>query len=168
MIKRVARKQYNSKSCFVCGLDNEAGTKAEFYDLEDGSVAGLVIPKPFHQSYPNWIHGGIITALLDEVIGRSIQNVEHDSWGVTVELNTKYKKPVPYNEPIILYGEITENKKKVFIGDGKIILQDGTIAATATGTYVKNIKALSECKDFKEQNKVINRSSDPKEFDIPE
>lgn len=32
---KVVSKQGNSKMCIICGLDNEYGLKAPFYNMED-------------------------------------------------------------------------------------------------------------------------------------
>ena len=49
---KVIKKQTNSKSCIICGLDNAAGVKAPFYEMEDGSVVTLFSYSAQHQSYP--------------------------------------------------------------------------------------------------------------------
>ena len=36
MLKRVIKKQNSGKDCFVCGVENSAGLKTSFYELEDG------------------------------------------------------------------------------------------------------------------------------------
>ena len=48
---RVISKQRNSKMCIMCGLDNEYGVKAPFYNMEDGSVMTLFRYRYQHQSY---------------------------------------------------------------------------------------------------------------------
>ena len=42
-----------------------------------------------HQSYPGILHGGIISAILDETIGLAIMITEENVLGVTVELKLK-------------------------------------------------------------------------------
>ena len=64
---KVMRKQRNSRMCVVCGMDNTFGLQAQFYTMEDESVMTLFSFRPEHQSYPGRVHGGLITAMLDEL-----------------------------------------------------------------------------------------------------
>jgi uncharacterized protein (TIGR00369 family) len=99
MIHHITGKQHNSKLCFVCGLKNNFGIKAHFYITKEEELIAIFTPSEEHQSYPGRLHGGIASAILDETIGRAILNkYETEVWGVTIELNVKYKKPVPLDE----------------------------------------------------------------------
>ena len=53
--------------CVICGLDNQFGVRAPFYNMTDGSVASPFRYRAWHQSYPGRVHGGMITAMLDEM-----------------------------------------------------------------------------------------------------
>ena len=97
---KVLKKQNNSDMCVVCGLSNALSLRTRFYATEGELMVGLVTGRDEHQSYPNRMHGGMITALLDEVIGRAINIPEPEAFGVTSEINVKFKKPVPLNEEI--------------------------------------------------------------------
>jgi len=134
---KVNRKQHVSKDCFVCGIENKDSLKTKFYELENGELMSLSTPSSVHQSYPDRMHGGVISSILDEIIGRAIMIEEPGAWGVTVELNIKYKKPVPLDKPVKAVGRITRNARLIFEGTGEIILQDGTIAAIGYAKYVK-------------------------------
>lgn len=134
---KVLKKQTNSKMCIVCGMENESGLKAPFYEMEDGSLISLVEYKDFHQSYPGRVHGGMISCLLDELIGRSIWIEEPGMWGVTVSLNVKFRKPVPYNTRLKAIARITRNKSRTFEGTGELQDIDGNILASAEAVYFK-------------------------------
>ena len=59
-------KPPNSSMCFLCGVNNPIGLKLKFYtDGEDRCIARFR-PRPEHQGYPGYLHGGINSALLDE------------------------------------------------------------------------------------------------------
>lgn len=134
---KVQKKQFVSKDCFVCGTENHESLKTKFYELENGELMSISKPTPTHQSYPDRMHGGVISAILDEVIGRAIMIAEPNSWGVTVELRIKYKKPVPLNKPVKSVARITRNTRLLFEGTGEIILEDGSVAATGYAKYYK-------------------------------
>lgn len=134
---KVKKKQTNSKLCLICGLENEAGLKASFYEMEDNTVVSLFEYKEIHQSYPGRVHGGMISCLLDELIGRAIWVNEPEMWGVTMTLNVKFRKPVPYNTKLKGVGRIIENKHRHFVGTGEIYDMEGNVLASAEATYMK-------------------------------
>ena len=134
---KVIQKQNNSDMCVVCGTKNSLSLGAKFYAVEGGMLVGLVTGRDEHQSYPGRMHGGMISALLDEVIGRAVNCVEPDTFGVTSDMSTKFKKPVPLNEEIRIVGKLTKNTRLVFQAEGFIEDQAGNILATAKATYIK-------------------------------
>ncbi len=169
MKKRVVKKHNAAKGCFICGVDNPCGLHAEFYELEDGTLAARVTPKERHQSYPGRVHGGISTALLDETIGRAINVAEPDTWAVTVEITTRYKKPVPYDVPLTVVGKVLKNSHRLFTAEGAILLPDGEVAVTATGTYMK--LPLERIADFDAAGETWEQypcEADPQWIDVPE
>lgn len=134
---KVTKKQSLSTYAFVSGVLNDAGVKAKFFEMETGEVVGIFTAKDCHQSYPGRIHGGVSSAILDEVMGRSIMISEPDTWSVTVELEVKYKKPALIGEELKVIGKVISNTKRVFESESRIILPDGETAVVAYGKYVK-------------------------------
>jgi len=167
--KHVVKKHNAGRGCFVCGVENPFGLHTDFYELEDGTLAAKVTPGEHHQSYPGRVHGGVSAALLDETIGRAINVLEPDTWAVTVEIATRYRKPVPYGEPLTVTGRIVENSRRLFTGAGEILLPDGTVAVSATAKYMK--LRLSDIADFEangESWQCYPDESDPAEIDLPD
>lgn len=134
---KVLKKQNISSNCLVCGIENDLGLKASFYELENNELVAICDTKEWHQSYPGRMHGGMSAAILDETIGRAISLSNDEVWGVTVSLDIKYKKPVPTDCTIKVVGRIIKENRKLFEGTGEIILPNGEIAVTATGKYMK-------------------------------
>jgi len=112
------------------------GLHAQFLETAQGELVGIFHPNEHHQSYPGRVHGGICAAMLDELIGRAANIENPDLWGVTIELKTKYRKPVPYDGPVTARARITRDTSRVFEGTGEILLDDGTIAVQAWGRYL--------------------------------
>ncbi|WP_024955608.1 PaaI family thioesterase [Sulfurospirillum arcachonense] len=134
----ITNKQNISKNCLVCGVENDFGLKTKFYETKSGEVIGIFTPHDKLQSYPNVLHGGISATILDETIGRAIMaKYGQNSFGVTMELNIRYKKPVPLNEELKVIGRMINDKGRVFEGTGELILPNGEVAVVATGKYMK-------------------------------
>jgi len=123
--------------CLVCGIENGAGLQGRFFVLENGELAGIFRPREEHQSYPGRLHGGVISAILDETIGRAINVADSHTWGVTVEFTVRFRRPVPLDREVKAVGRITRDSNRIFEGTGEILLEDGTIAAEAHGRYMK-------------------------------
>jgi acyl-coenzyme A thioesterase PaaI-like protein len=134
---RVRAAQNVSRMCLVCGTDNVAGLKARFYELENGDLAGIFRPLAEHQGYPGRLHGGVSSAILDETIGRAINLLHPDVWGVTVELTIRYRKPVPLDGEVRAVGRITKDSSRLFEGTGEIVMADGSVAVEASGKYLR-------------------------------
>ena len=136
---KIISKQRNSKMCMICGLDNEYGVKAPFYNMEDGSVMSVFQYKRQHQSYPGRVHGGLITAMLDEMGLRSLwaKELSEATFGVTLSLDTKYRKPVPYETDLIGRGLVVKETSKFVVTDASIMDMRGDILANGMIKYIK-------------------------------
>ena len=167
MNRRVLGSQNVSRMCMVCGRDNPSSLKARFYELEDGELLGVFRPQQTHQSYPGRLHGGMASALLDETIGRAINMLDPDAWGVTVELTVRFRRPVPLEGEIRAIGRITKTSSRLFEGSGEIVLDDGTVAVEATGKYMKlPIERIAEG-DFTSEWFADDRPA-PSDVDLPQ
>jgi len=165
MLHTVTAKQPNSRMCLVCGLKNPFGLHTSFFELENSELLAIFKPKEEHQSYPGRLHGGIISTILDETMGRAIMiQSEGDIWGVTVDLQIRFKKPVPLHEELRVLGRITKNSSRFFEGTGELLLQDGTVAAEGHGKYLKI--PLEKIADFDvdhQEWRVVTSPEDPEE-----
>ena len=148
---KVIKKQTNSKDCIICGMENNASVKAPFYEMEDGSVVTLFEYKPFHQSYPERTHGGMITCMLDELAGRVIWTVEPKTLAVTSSITVKFRKPVPYSEKLMGIGKLVTNNRRGYTANAVIKTMDGKLLAEADVTYVKLPATTITTQDMDEQ-----------------
>ena len=134
-MKPPMQKQPNSSMCFVCGRDNPIGLQMKFFTDAGNCVHADYQPQDQHQGYPGVMHGGLVTAMLDELIGRTA--IANALWCMTAKLEVRFKKPVPIGAPLKLKGAITKNTGKLIEGRGEIRLEDGSLAALAVGTFLK-------------------------------
>ena len=151
---RVISKQRNSKMCIMCGLDNEYGVKAPFYNMEDGSVMTLFRYRYQHQSYPGRVHGGLITAMIDELGLRALwaKDLSEESFGVTFSIDTKYRKPVVYDQELIGRGVTVRENSRIFVTEACIMDAEGSILANGTVKYFKlDVNKIAEDAESNEE-----------------
>lgn len=138
-------KQPNSNHCFICGVKNVAGVQVAFYETVDTEgkpeVLARFVAQAAHQGYPGRLHGGVVTGVLDETIGRAVNIGEGEAlpmrWGVTAELTVRFHQPVPLEVELTARGRIIRENRRLFEGTGELYLPDGTIAVSASGKYFK-------------------------------
>jgi acyl-coenzyme A thioesterase PaaI-like protein len=107
-------KQPNSKLCFICGLKNPVGLHLHIYETDSGVVESTYIAPDHFQGYPGVLHGGIISAILDELCGRSQMGSDPMSprFMFTARLEIKYRKNIPIGKPLRLVGRAGKSKGK--------------------------------------------------------
>lgn len=132
------KKQPNSRMCFICGMKNIAGVHVAFYEQDDGTVLARFTGQDVHQGYPGRFHGGVLAGILDEALGRTLSTVYGDeAMGVTVELTTRYRKPVPLGVELTATARLVTDRLRAYESIGEILLPDGTVAVEARGKFVK-------------------------------
>lgn len=166
-MSKVVRKHENSKHCFICGIENDKGLKAEFFEIETGELACVFMPSEKYQGYPGVLHGGISAAVLDELIGRAINTTEHDKFAVTTNLELKYKKPVPYGVKLTAIAKVTRNTRLIYEGEGTLYDDKGNECITAKGKYMKIPHEKFSANFDPETDWFLNaKDSDPDEIKI--
>ena len=123
-------KQPGSKNCFVCGRENPAGLKLDFYTPSSGHARTEIELPIKYEGYPGIVHGGIIAAILDETGGRAYMDDQHP-FMVTAQLNVRYRKPVPIETPLVVHGVATERQGRVSRAHSEIRNMEGEILAEA-------------------------------------
>ncbi len=164
---KIVAKHENSRFCLICGLKNPFGLKGAFYEIENGDLVGIFKAREEHQGYPDIIHGGMTTAILDETIGRAIMIKEKNNyWGFTAEITVRFKKPVPVGQELRVVGRITSDRGRLFEGEGRLLLEDGSVAAEASGKYMKVELKKTGFNADREEWKVTQVPDDPHEIEL--
>ncbi|MEA3308703.1 MAG: PaaI family thioesterase [Chloroflexota bacterium] len=131
--------QPTSRMCFVCGRENPMGLHMEFFtDHAAGQVvASVTIPEQY-QGYPGIVHGGIVSAILDEVSGRAIMSVAKDNpFWVTAKLEVRYRQPTPTETPLQAVGWLVKQGNRSAQVAGELRLEDGTVTAEVAAVVVR-------------------------------
>lgn len=115
--------------CFVCGKDNPIGLKAEFtVDPERKRAETRVRIPELYQGWQGVTHGGIISALLDEICAQVCMGCGFQV--VTSEMKLRFKAPLPTGSLVTVMGEITGERRRLVDVKGWLEL-DGKVVAEA-------------------------------------
>lgn len=120
--------------CFLCGKDNPIGLKVEFIP-EGNKVRTEFTPGPEHQGFKGVMHGGLISALLDETMG--FPGFMEGTITVTTHLEVTFRRPAPIGTKLIVTAENTKSGKRVVEAKGVITTEDGTVIAEGKGKYYR-------------------------------
>jgi uncharacterized protein (TIGR00369 family) len=126
-------RQPSSRTCFVCGRENPLGLRARWEsDRAAGEVRARVeIPEAFN-GYPGTVHGGILSALLDEAAVRTaLLDGGFEDLLVTARLEVTFRRPTPTGTPLLVVGRIARRKGERVVAEAEIRLEDGTVTARA-------------------------------------
>jgi len=107
-------KQPNSRSCFVCGLENPIGLHLHIYETAPGEVESEYTAPDHFQGYPGVLHGGIVAAILDEVGGRALMGNDplDPRFMFTAKLEVKYRRNVPIGRLLRIIGKAGKSRGK--------------------------------------------------------
>ncbi|MEW5795614.1 MAG: PaaI family thioesterase [Candidatus Zixiibacteriota bacterium] len=120
--------------CFVCGDQNKFGLQAKFFD-NNGEAVTDVVASPAFEGYYGIYHGGVLASLLDEVMIKAI--LARGVFAVTAEMTVRFRRPVSIGEKLKITGRIVSRKGRVYATEGTAAGSDGTVFATAIGTYLE-------------------------------
>ncbi|WP_066633370.1 PaaI family thioesterase [Desulfolucanica intricata] len=125
--------------CFACSTKNKSGLKMKFSHEGDVCRSTFVASRE-HEGWPGFMHGGLVTTLLDEVMSQWLWGREMAA--MTAELNVRFIKPVPVGQPITIEGRMEFIKGRLIVLNGQVVLPDQTVAAKATGKFLRAEKML--------------------------
>ena len=125
----------DNQLCYVCGSKNEAGS-----GWPSGSTGtpnpspGRFTPAAAHQGYGGIVHGGIISALLDEAVAKLAFSLGLPA--VTAEMTVKFRSPAAPGEELLVTGRLRNIDRRLILGEAKV--EKGlTVIAEAAGKLVK-------------------------------
>lgn len=119
--------------CFVCGQLNAHGLRIAIR-AQGGRIFSDLTLGVDHEGWQGIAHGGIVAALLDEVMEWAL--FEDEAWGMTAELRVRYHRPVPIGAPIRVEGWVVEGRRRRYRTASRVLDHEGLTLAQAEGTYL--------------------------------
>ncbi|HQP98826.1 MAG TPA: RNA 2',3'-cyclic phosphodiesterase [bacterium] len=122
------------KHCFVCGSQNPAGVHLEFA-VKDGKIETSFIPRPEHCGYRGVVHGGVLTAVLDECMGWTIIS-RRKTMCITVEVTLRFKQRAMAGQRLYVSAECVDCRSRLMSARGQITDGEGNILCTGHGKFI--------------------------------
>lgn len=128
--------------CFGCGPDNPRGLRLEFLRDGDAVVSHTSLGLEY-AGYRNFIHGGVIAAILDEAMGWALLHIR-GRYGVTRSLTVDYRRPVRVASRLTVRASIDAFRTESAEISAMIRDHRGRVLASAASawTLVRNARAI--------------------------
>ncbi len=128
-------------ACYGCGMAHPGGPALTFYwDAASGEVRSWMKADVRMQGKEGWMHGGFVSLLLDEVMGKALS--ANDMRGApTAGLTVRFRKPVKLDRRLMLLGRfLRRDGRKHFvhgeIREGDESMDGGAVLAEAEGLFI--------------------------------
>jgi acyl-coenzyme A thioesterase PaaI-like protein len=138
----------HTRSCFVCGESNRAGLNLRF-ETDGKIVQARFVPQVEHVGFKETVHGGLIATVLDEIMVWACA-VGTKKFAFCAELTVRFLHPLKPGHETILYGELLQDRRKLFEAKAELRDAGGTVYASGTGKYlpIKEAEAKEMESDF--------------------
>ena len=122
------------KNCFGCDADNPIGLKAVFISKEN-SVTGQFQSNKNHQGPPGYVHGGIISAFIDEACSYYARKFFQCDI-LTIRNEIRFKNPARLGDMISIEIHVKNDKSRTVTLSSKVY-SDGKLTAIAESSLMK-------------------------------
>jgi acyl-coenzyme A thioesterase PaaI-like protein len=133
--------------CYACGDLNPIGLHLRFR-TEDGWTVAVFTAEREHQGYPGYVHGGVVTSLLDEAMGWATYG--NGIWALTGKLELRFRDIVPTGEPLTVRARIARDRGRTLdlvaeLRDGgdKLLAEATGLLFRATGVQAERIREVA-------------------------
>lgn len=129
--------EWRDDGCFVCGSTNPIGLHLEFdLDEETNRATAELTFGPEHQGWDRVVHGGIIAAVLDDVMAYAIMTT--NNLAITTRMSLTFRKEVKVGERVYLEGWIEKLTSRAAKAKGVLYTLDNSqkiVKSESEATY---------------------------------
>ncbi len=122
------------RDCVVCSLSNEQGLHLNFRATDDDEITADFIYDKSYQGYPNLLHGGVISAILDGAMTNCL--FARGCVAVTADFRIKFRHPVIVSQIANVRAWITRITPPIFEVKAEIS-QSGRITTTSIAKFME-------------------------------
>lgn len=108
----------------------------ETFEFSEGVMTVTLPTGPQHANMGGWIHGGVMSGLLDFALGAAVvASLGEGEWCATQSLTTDFLRPGKPGDRLIARGRVDRRGKLAAFPSGEIVGSDGEVLARATGVW---------------------------------
>ncbi len=125
------------RGCFGCGPDHPTGLHLQTVVEDENTVVCAIEIQPQHQGAAGLAHGGILSTIMDEVLGCLLWLV--GSPAVTGRLEVDYRKPVPVGNTLYVRAWLVgvEGRRVNARAEGRLDSADGVLAVEGAAVFIR-------------------------------
>jgi uncharacterized protein (TIGR00369 family) len=120
--------------CYVCGQSHPRGLRVRFFADEEKRVYARFLPDASQTGYDDIVHGGVVSTLLDELIGWSV-SLHHERLAYTAELTVRFVRPLKAGRRYLAVSSMGTGRGRCWEADGSIRDSSGEVCAKGHGKY---------------------------------
>jgi uncharacterized protein (TIGR00369 family) len=130
-------------NCFVCERTNEAGLRIAFYADEDAGrvTARFSLDRAFSGA-PNFVHGGVTLAILDEAQAWATIALG-GKLAVTTETSSRFRRPVMVGETYEVRAWLADVGDERILTEAEVRNADDEVCAATTATFTVVSEAVA-------------------------
>ncbi len=122
--------------CFVCDQDNEGGLRQRFFlDDELNRVVAEFVPSADHSGAPNYAHGGVTMAVLDEAMAWAIIAMK-ERFGLTRKAEVEFIRPVPIGVAHEVQAWVESFEGRSLMARAELRNPEGKLCVAARASYI--------------------------------
>lgn len=119
-------------ACMACRAPDAGGLGLHFTSADDGRVQTEFLCDPHYQSYPDRIHGGFVTLLLDAAMTHCLFARQVRAY--TAKLGVRFRRPVALGGVAQVAAWCVEARKPLYLMRSEL-RQGGAVCASAEALF---------------------------------
>jgi uncharacterized protein (TIGR00369 family) len=120
--------------CFGCSPRNKIGLALKMYRTDDGGLATDIAFADDYASYPGVVHGGMVSVLVDELMGDLIA-LDRGLLAFSVTLRTKFLRPLRTGTSYRAVARVVREGAGVIHAEADVLSSDGEHHVMASSAY---------------------------------
>ena len=120
--------------CYACGDLNPIGLRLQFRVEGEWAIARFTARRE-HQGYPGFVHGGVVSALLDEAMGWATYG--RGIWAITGKMEMRFRGIVPIGEALEVRGRISRDRGRSLTVMAELRDGSGVLLAEGEGLFFR-------------------------------